>query len=224
MTKNFDFVSVAKMVVVSFALGIIFMFMLPTVAFAGNGKSLAVFGDSYSTFGNDYTDYYPYNSGIKQNDVTEKWQTWPDLVAKKLGCDLTYRNAISGSRLTKTSDSDNTAILSRIENSESNLADTIILMGGLNDLWQGVSTNDYELALAQSLENLQLKNPGRPIVYALVVYDGTAAEYKQAAENVCSTYGVTFVPISNMECISYHPTVKGMEQIANQIVNTILAD
>lgn len=222
MTKNFT--TVATMTIASFVLGIIFMFMMPTVAFAGNNKSLAVFGDSYSTFGNDYTDYYPYNSGIKKNDVTEKWQTWPDLVAKKLGYDLTYRNAISGSRLTKTSDSDDTAILSRIETSEDNIADAIILMGGLNDLWQGVDVNDYELALAQSLENLQIKNPGRPIVYALVVYDSTAKDYAQAAENVCATYGVTFIPISNMECISYHPTVKGMQQIANQIVNTILAD
>lgn len=212
-------------------------FMCSIAASTTFAKSLAIFGDSYSTWNNtdnkeDETYYYPYYSSSKGNNVTTVEQTWPNLVCNKLGMEITYRNAISGSRLTKVNESDEKAIITRIEKSPENIADVIILMGGLNDLWQNVETGEmktdllpsaytYAPALQRAIHILKMKNLNSKIVYALIAYDKTADSYKAAAQNICNNEQITFVPISGMECVSFHPTIKGMEQIADSIAAAI---
>lgn len=215
----------------------ILMFKMVNMTAYAKENTLAVFGDSYSTWNNtenkaDETYYYPYFAASKGNDVKSENETWPNLVANKIGAELRYRNAISGSRLTRTSESDDKAIIDRIEKSPKNVANTIILMGGLNDLWQNVNCGvihnefmpaayDFAPALQRALRVLRMKNPDAKIVYAFIAYDKTAIAYDAVAREICTEEQVTYIPISGIACIDYHPTVRGMEQIADAIVATI---
>lgn len=232
--KNFKN-NIKNVIMAVFALVTISAFVPNTTAFA---KTMAVIGDSYSTFDSEGTGsdryYYPMNSTVKGNDVTLEEQSWRNVLAKKLGAELTYVDAISGSELTARSAQDDRAMVNRIRNSRENLADVVILMGGLNDYWQNraigsTSANaatienagEYAPALRLSLETLKRKNPSAKIVYALVCYDAEIAEYKAAAQTICNDLGITFVPVSGMTCVSWHPTIAGMQTIANQMYAAI---
>lgn len=229
-----------KKVTMFFAMICCMCLLATGTSFATPQKTIAVFGDSYSTWnGTDDKSsqmyYYPYYSGILKNDVTREDQTWPNLVAKKCDAVISYRDAVSGSRLTRISAEDDTAIISRIEKSPSNVGDLVILMGGLNDLWQDVMVGEiskdllptayeYAPALQRALRILKMKNQSSEIVYSFIVYGAEAQEYRSVAEEICRQENVRFVPITEIDCISYHPTVKGMEMIANTIVNSLYAD
>lgn len=221
-----------NLLVAMFALITISWGAFPTTGYA---KTMAVIGDSYSTFDNSNTGdnkyYYPSNSAQKGNDVVSEDQSWRNVLAKKLGCEIAYVDAISGSELTARSASDSTSMLNRIKSSKENLADTIVLMGGLNDMWQeraigstetAYATADhageYAPALRMALTELKAKNKNSRVFYALVCYDAAeSAPYKAAAEKICADLGITFIPVSGMQCVSWHPTVNGMQTIANQM-------
>ena len=225
--------NITNLIVAVFALITISGFAFPTTGYA---KTMPVIGDSYSTFDTEYTKdnkyYYPIHSAEKGNDVIAENQSWRNIVAKKLGCELTYIDAISGSELTARSESDTTSMLNRIKSSKEDLADTIILMGGLNDMWQGRAigstdaayataehAGEYAPALRMALTELKAKNPNSRVAYALICYEDTSlgVGYKEAAEKICAELGVTFIPVARMECVSWHPTVAGMQDIANQV-------
>lgn len=222
-----------NIVMAIFALITISGFAFPTTGYA---KTMAVIGDSYSTFDSGNTKdnkyYYPINSAANGNDVVIEDQSWRNIVAKKLGCELTYIDAISGSELTARNESDETSMLNRIKSSKEDLADNIILMGGLNDMWQGRAigstdaayantehAGEYAPALRMALTELKAKNPNSRVAYALICYEDTSlgVGYKEAAEKICAELGVTFIPVARMECVSWHPTIAGMQDIANQV-------
>lgn len=222
-----------NLIVAFFALVTVSGFAFPTTGYA---ETLAVIGDSYSTFDTEGTGdnkyYYPSNSTLKGNDVVSESQSWRNIVAKKLGYELVYVDAISGSELTARNEADPTSMLNRIKSSKDNLADNIVLMGGLNDLWQGRATGsidatadisehagEYAPALRMALTELKAKNPNSRIFYALVCYDNThlGVQYREAAEAICAELNVPFIPVSGMKCVSWHPTVEGMQTIAGQV-------
>lgn len=207
--------------------------MMLMTPFAITNNKIFVIGDSYSTFDEmgTYSEafYYPFHS--KGNDVTEKSQTWREVLAKKAGMTVIGVDAYSGSSITEREGDKTPSMVSRIKAAPEKHADIIILMGGLNDAWQEVEIgktdqkyavesecNKFAPALRYALRLLKEKNPNSKIIYSLIVYDRSVEAYQKAAETICKEENVIFVPISGMKCVSYHPTVKGMEQIADALL------
>lgn len=207
--------------------------MMLMTPFAITNSRISVIGDSYSTFDETgtYSEefYYPFHS--KGNDVTEKSQTWWEVLARKAGMTVIGVDAYSGSSITEREGDNTPSMVSRIKAAPEKHADVIILMGGLNDAWQEVEIgptdpkyaaesecNKFAPALRYALKLLKENNPNSKIIYSLIVYDRSVEAYQKAAETICKEENVIFVPISGMKCVSYHPTVKGMEQIADALL------
>ena len=207
--------------------------MMLMTPFAITNSRISVIGDSYSTFDETgtYSEefYYPFHS--KGNDVTEKSQTWWEVLARKAGMTVIGVDAYSGSSITEREGDNTPSMVSRIKAAPEKHADVISLMGGLNDAWQEVEIgptdpkyaaesecNKFAPALRYALKLLKENNPNSKIIYSLIVYDRSVEAYQKAAETICKEENVIFVPISGMKCVSYHPTVKGMEQIADALL------
>lgn len=207
--------------------------MMLMTPFAITNSRISVIGDSYSTFDETgtYSEefYYPFHS--KGNDVTEKSQTWWEVLARKAGMTVIGVDAYSGSSITEREGDNTPSMVSRIKAAPEKHADVIILMGGLNDAWQEVEIgptdpkyaaenecNKFAPALRYALKLLKENNPNSKIIYSLIVYDRSVEAYQKAAETICKEENVIFVPISGIKCVSYHPTVKGMEQIADALL------
>lgn len=207
--------------------------MMLMTPFAITNSRISVIGDSYSTFDETgtYSEefYYPFHS--KGNDVTEKSQTWWEVLARKAGMTVIGVDAYSGSSITEREGDNTPSMVSRIKAAPEKHADVIILMGGLNDAWQEVEIgptdpkyaaesecNKFAPALRYALKLLKENNPNSKIIYSLIVYDRSVEAYQKAAETICKEENVIFVTISGMKCVSYHPTVKGMEQIADALL------
>lgn len=207
--------------------------MMLMTPFAITNSRISVIGDSYSTFDETgtYSEefYYPFHS--KGNDVTEKSQTWWEVLARKAGMTVIGVDAYSGSSITEREGDNTPSMVSRIKAAPEKHADVIILMGGLNDAWQEVEIgptdpkcavesecDKFAPALRYALRLLKENNPGSKIIYSLIVYDQSVEAYQKSAEVICKEENVIFVPISGMKCASYHPTVKGMEQTTDALL------
>lgn len=204
-----------------------------TAATSSASKTLYVIGDSYSSFDVNKTHsnafYYPFNK-TDDNNVSSLDDTWREKLAKKAGLSVTGVDAYSGSSITDRPEDDKPSILERIEAAPRKNASIIILMGGLNDAWQNVeigstdqsSEDDTKFvpALRHSLRMLKTNNPNSKLIYSLIVYDNDMTVYEDAARTVCEEECVTFVPIYGREisCKGWHPTVAGMEAIANKLL------
>lgn len=200
-------------------------------ATSGANKTLYVIGDSYSSFDVNNTRsnafYYPFNK-TDDNDVSSLEDTWREKLAKKAGLSVIGVDAYSGSSITDRPDDDKPSIVERIEATPRKNASIIILMGGLNDAWQNVeigSTQEYDdakfaPALRHSLKMLKENNPESKLIYSFIVYDDEMTMYEKAARAICEEECVTFVQIYGREisCKGWHPTVAGMEAIANKLL------
>lgn len=203
------------------------------VATGGANKTLYVIGDSYSSFDVNNTHsnafYYPFNK-TDDNDVSSLEDTWREKLAKKAGISIIGVDAYSGSSITDRPEDNKPSMIERIEAAPRKNASIIILMGGLNDAWQNVeigatdqSSEDdtkFAPALRYSLKMLKENNPDSKVIYSLIVYDGDMAIYEEAARAICEEECVIFVPIYGREiaCKGWHPTVAGMEAIANKLL------
>ena len=191
--------------------------MMLMTPFAITNSRISVIGDSYSTFDETgtYSEefYYPFHS--KGNDVTEKSQTWWEVLAKKAGMTVIGVDAYSGSSITEREGDKTPSMVSRIKAAPEKHADVIILMGGLNDAWQKVEIgsadpkyavesecNKFAPALRYALKLLKENNPNSKIIYSLIVYDRSVEAYQKAAEMICKEENIIFVPISG---VNYPP-------------------
>ena len=147
--------------------------------------------------------------------MTEKSQTWWEVLAKKAGMTVIGVDAYSGSSITEREGDKTPSMVSRIKAAPEKHADVIILMGGLNDAWQKVEIgptdpkyavesecNKFAPALRYALKLLKENNPNSKIIYSLIVYDRSVEAYQKAAEMICKEENVIFVPISG---VNYPP-------------------
>ena len=77
-----------------------------------------------------------------------------------------------------------------------------------------------------TLSELKNRNKTATIIYSLILYDRNIDEheYDMAARRICEALDVTYVPISEIPCISWHPTKTGMQKIADTLFATLYAD
>lgn len=178
---------------------------------AANQEEIVVIGDSYSDI-----RYYTSEDGtaLHGSDVDTSTDMWYQVMAAKNGSHVKTVDAVAGSTLVE-------GIRERIKAAKpDDSVNAVILLGGLNDIWQEKGTEAYSEALSECLELLKVKYPQAVVRYSLVIPDDAEygqEAYRTAAEQICSAKNVEFIPIRDIDKISYHPSKQGMRQIAERL-------
>ncbi len=108
----------------------------------------------------------------------------------------------------------------------------ILIFGGINDNWADTPIGEYKYgdfkradlytyrpALAKLIELAQEHYPNVTLYF--IISDDLKTEIVESTKVVCEHYGIKYVQLQGIEKESGHPTVKGMETIANQVLTLI---
>lgn len=221
----------------------IFLFLLTLAvtvampAWAQIKPTVAIFGDSYSTF----EGFIPKENAVwytvapqKRTDVTNVEQTWWWQVIKEGGCKLGVNDAWSGSTICNTGYNDNdytnesfvtrSAMLGRLGN-----PDIILICGGTNDNWANVQMGTYQYkdwkrgdlyyfrpAMAKMFDNLLKHYPNVQLYF--ILNSELKDTVNKSVETICKHYDVKLIKLHDIDKRDGHPTVKGMKSFAEQVL------
>ena len=205
-----------------------------------------IFGDSYSTFENfvpdGYAVYYS-EKGLPETDVTNVYQTWWHQVVTEAKLNLILNNSWSGSTIgytgyENTDCSKSSSFIYRLHELieqgffDKNNIDTVFVFGGTNDSWANapLGTMKYENwenkdlysvlpAICYFLKALKDKLP-KAHIYCLINTD-LKPEISAGMRNACQTYGITEISFDMIDKNCDHPTIKGMQDIKNTVLNVL---
>ena len=208
-----------------------------------SGASFVVFGDSYSTYEGwspgTHSIYYP------AEDVTDVKQTWWWQVANETKMSLMLNDSWSGSTICGTGYEGDCLHTNSFVNRVAtfcdgvrlgNKPDLVFIFGGTNDTWaespvgsvkyDGITTEDlyYVLPAFCSIVNyIQTYIPGCRIIN-IVNGDILTDDIVNGMTQACKHYGIDNVVLSGISMSNGHPTVTGMLQIKNKILEILGTD
>lgn len=210
------------------------MLLLGGVASAQK-KSVSILGDSYSTFEGFVTpatnELWYYAQGERgRTDVMNVSETWWHQLIKRQGWKLCINNSYSGATISYTGYSGNDyssrSFLTRM--TDLGCPDIIFIFGATNDSWAGSPIGEYQYenltkanmwqfrpAMARMLEWMTQRYVGAEIYFLL--NDGLKESIGESVRTICQHYGVKCIELQGIDKKSGHPSVKGMQQIADQI-------
>lgn len=209
-------------------------------------NNVMIFGDSYSTYRYYIPEEYPTfyaDEPFKPTDVNRVEQTWWHQLFTHAGAHLVQNNSWSGSTIGYTgyggaNCSGTSSFIFRLRKLKAegffaeNRIDTVFVFGGTNDSWCGAPTgepkySDWEEAdlffslpaAACFLHELKETLPNAEIVVIINtnLKQALAAVFKES----CARLGLRYVELKDIDKTSGHPTVLGMSQIKEQIVETL---
>lgn len=217
-------------------LSLIVLAVLPSVAQVK--PTLAVLGDSYSTF----AGFIPkgnacwYNSPAdhKRTDVTKVEQTWWWQVANEGGYKLGAIESYSGATICNTGyrdeDYSDRSFVTRCTNLGN--PDIILICGATNDSWANAPIGDYKYAnwkrvdlyffrpaMAKMLNDIKLHYPNVEVYF--ILNTELKKEINESVLEVCKHYDVPVIKLEDIDKKSSHPSVKGMKSIAQQVLKFI---
>lgn len=217
-------------------LSLIVLAVLPSVAQVK--PTLAVLGDSYSTF----AGFIPkgnacwYNSPAdhKRTDVTKVEQTWWWQVANEGGYKLGAIESYSGATICNTGyrdeDYSDCSFVTRCTNLGN--PDIILICGATNDSWANAPIGDYKYAnwkrvdlyffrpaMAKMLNDVKLHYPNVEVYF--ILNTELKKEINESVLEVCKHYDVPVIKLEDIDKKSSHPSVKGMKAIAQQVLKFI---
>ena len=207
--------------------------------------NVLIFGDSYSTFEGYIPEGYAcyYVNGFKnETDIRTVNETWWHQVITETESTLLLNDSWSGSTVCNTGyngdcSKTNSFIyrFNKYKNEgffEKNKVNTVFIFGGTNDNWANAPIGDVKFdnitnedlfcvlpAMSYFLKSLSDTLPNAKI-YCLINTDLKviiADGYKQIAEH----YGVKPIVFKNIRKACGHPTVQGMLDIKNEILQQI---
>lgn len=198
-------------------------------------KGVSILGDSYSTFENcvrpDSNHVWYWEKSQRQNDVRKASDTWWHKLITQQGYRLCKNNSFSGSTICNTGyhgdDYTRCSFITRMKNLGE--PDIIYIFGGTNDSWANSPVGDFQYedwtkddlykfrpATAYMLASIQKFYPGVEIVF--LINNDLSDDVTQSIITICNHYGVDYIQLVDIDRIEGHPSVKGMQQIADQIV------
>lgn len=217
-------------------LSLIVLVVLPSVAQVK--PTLAVLGDSYSTF----AGFIPkgnacwYNSPAdhKRTDVTNVEQTWWWQVANEGGYKLGAIESYSGATICNTGyrdeDYSDRSFVTRCTNLGN--PDIILICGATNDSWANSPIGDYKYAnwkrvdlyffrpaMAKMLNDIKQHYPNVEVYF--ILNTELKKEINESVLEVCKHYDVPVIELVDIDKKSSHPSVKGMKAIAQQVLKFI---
>ncbi len=223
------------------ALLVALIFGMADMLAAGNGKSVSILGDSYSTFDGYVTPsnnlvWYDRTPVPGKTDVGKVTQTWWHKFVKDNGYKLCENNSYSGSTICNTGyhddDYSDRSFISRVGNL--GCPDVILIFGGTNDSWAGSPIGEYKYdnwsrydlysfrpAMAYMLSEISDRYPNVEVY--VILNDDLKDDIDNSVKEVCRHYGVDCIELKEIDKMSGHPTIKGMTQIADQVAAYINA-
>lgn len=207
-------------------------------ALAQGKPSVTIFGDSYSTYEGYLTPdtmetwYFDRQDDPRRTDVQSVRQTWWWQVINRMGWKLEVNNSWSGATICNTgyNDADYTHRSFMTRHKSLGSPDVILLLGATNDSWCGAPIGEYKYegwkradlytfrpALSWLLQHMQDRYPTASIVY--ILNNDLKEEINTSVSDICQHYDVPVIKLSGIEKTSGHPNVKGMQQIADQVVD-----
>ena len=198
-------------------------------------KTVSVLGDSYSTFEGylspkDNAIWYFENYNANQTDVQSVMQTWWHQLITRQGWQLCQNNSYSGATICNTGynreDYTDRSFVTRMKNL--GCPDIIFIFGATNDSWarspigefkyDGITQEDlwtFRPAMARMLQWMKNRYINTELYF--ILNDGLSPEVTSSAKTICEHYGVKCIELHDIDKKAGHPSVKGMQQIADQI-------
>jgi len=209
-------------------------------------NNVIIFGDSYSTYEGyipeGYDTYY-CDSEESETDVRKVEETWWHQLVTETGMNLVLNNSWSGSTIGYTGYdnedcSKSSSFIYRLETLtgkgffRENRIDTVFVFGGTNDSWSEAPLGErkYENwekedlysvlpAISYFFKTLKDTLPEADI-YCLINTE-LKDEITDAMKEACQMYGVKAVAFENIDKECCHPTIKGMQDIKNFLLDVI---
>lgn len=204
---------------------------------AQSKPSVTIFGDSYSTYEGYLTPdtmetwYFHNRPDPNRTDVSSVRQTWWWQVIEKMGWKLELNNSWSGATVCNTgyNDADYTHRSFITRHKSLGHPDVILMLAATNDSWCGAPIGEYKYgdwrradlytfrpALAYLLHHMKDRYPTADVYYILNC--DLKADINSSVEEICRHYGVPVIRLHDISKTAGHPNVKGMQQIAEQVV------
>ncbi len=211
-------------------------------------KNFMIFGDSYSTHKDyipeDYPFYYCTEGRSPDQPVTKMLptETWWGRLIKNTDATLIHNNSWSGSTLGHTGYAGDCATTSSficryrklLESGffDNNKIDTIFVFGGTNDSWSNAPLgaemfSDWQEsdlfcvlpAICYFMAQLKQNHPNARIVF--IANCDIKQEVITCIQNASQRLGVECVTLHDIDKFTGHPTIRGMEQISDQIMEQL---
>ncbi|MFI3285857.1 MAG: SGNH/GDSL hydrolase family protein [Rikenellaceae bacterium] len=198
-------------------------------------ESISILGDSYSTFEGCVTPednliWYFKEFDKSKTDVSSADQTWWGRLTSKAEYRLECNNSYSGSTICNTGynakDVSESSFIARMDNLGD--PDIILIFGATNDSWAKVPIGEFvdeewsreELFAFRPALSYMFSSLGQ--IYAdaniyFILNDNLREVVASSVIDVCNTYNVECIQLRDIDKISGHPSIKGMEQIYSQV-------
>lgn len=207
--------------------------------------NILILGDSYSTFKGfipeSYSAWYS-DTGKAETDVTKVTETWWSKVLESTKSNLVLNCSFSGTTICNTGyngeDCKHKSFIARldklIENGffNDNKIDTVFIFGGTNDNWAGsplgtLKYNNWEPqklysvlpAICYMLCRLKTNLPNVRII--TLINTDLKEEITNALKEASKHYDAEYIELQNIDKMHGHPSVSGMAQIAEQVLENI---
>lgn len=214
------------------------LFTMLTMGACAQKPSISVLGDSYSTFEGYVTpstnEMWYYEENGNNTDVDDVAQTWWWQVAKQGGYRLCVNNSYSGSTIGylgyNGNDYSERSFLSRMDNLGN--PDIILIFGATNDSWAGEPVGEYKYegwrksdfytfrpAMAYMLHHVTHRYPNVQVYF--ILNSELRDDITESCKTICQHYNVPCITLHDIHKISGHPSKKGMEAIARQVLQAM---
>lgn len=199
-----------------------------------DAPKISILGDSYSTF----NGWIPKGNSIwypnKNNDVKKVESCWWYLTVEMLGGKLEKNESWSGSTICYIgyhgNDASSFSFVERVNRLGD--PDLILICGATNDSWAGSPIGEYKWenwtrqdlfsfrpAMAKMLYDIKARYPEARVVFML--NNQLKPAINESVHEICKHYNVLCVDLKDIDKQSGHPSVKGMKQMAEQVVAAI---
>lgn len=199
-------------------------------------ETVAILGDSYSTFeGYNTPDtmemWYFQKQDLRRTDVSNVRQTWWWQVVNDGGYKLGINNSWSGSTICNTSYNDRDesykSFLRRMD--ALGTPDIILIFGGTNDAWAHAPLGNYQYdnirmadkfyfrpALAFLLSHMLDRYPNTRLNF--ISNSDLDKDYTASIHTICKHYGIPVIQLHDISKQNGHPDIVGMKAIAAQVL------
>jgi len=207
--------------------------------------NFVIFGDSYSTFRGwipeGYATYYYAEGGA--TDVRRVEETWWHQVIGETGANLLLNDSWSGSTVCytgyeKVDCSETSSFIFRLNRLidqgffEKNKVDSVVIFGGTNDNWAESPMGELQYsgwqkqdlyaflpAICCFMDKLKSVLPDANMVW--IINTELRDDVVDGLKEACAHYGVPTIELRDLDKVSGHPTILGMQQIRDQVLEAL---
>lgn len=203
--------------------------------------NIFILGDSYSTFTGMIPEGYGswYSPEPKpETDVTKACQIWHQRLLEQVKGRIVMNDSWSGSTICCTGyegqDFSHCAFINRLDKYleagffRENKIDTLLILGATNDSWSDAPVGQLQLegwtredlyrvlpAVGYLASRLTENFPDTRLLY--IINSELKEEITRGIEEACAHFGIPALQLRNIDKLAGHPTIAGMQQIADQV-------